>query len=82
MRLDFVIPAFATRKRVSRGRDVWPPNEEPCVQAEPRVIGKSGVALWILAFARMTGGAHPSAHAPGPANKNGKGSLRASDAFM
>jgi len=82
MRLDFVIPVLTRESGNPVGRDVWPPNEEPCVQAEPRVIGKSGVALWILAFARMTGGAHPSAHAPGPANKNGKGSLRASDAFM
>src|SRR5271156_2829482 len=34
----------------------------PCVRAEPRPIGKVAWALWILAFARMTGGAYPTAH--------------------
>ena len=81
MRLDFVIPVLTRESGDPVSHDVRLRTRNPA-SGETPANHESGVALWILAFARMTGGAHPSAHAPGPANKNGKGSLRASDAFM
>src|ERR1700722_15616304 len=45
------------------GHDVRSPDEEHCVQAGPRLIGKAAWPSGSSHSARMPGGVHPSAHA-------------------
>ena len=46
------------------GHDVRPPEGEPLCASGAQANRESRVALWILAFARMTGGAYPGAYTP------------------